>query len=134
MSLWRKSHGITTQMKPRRRTACPFETLGIFVSLFFAVLLLQYIYCHFPCLIIVLAVNVVNIDLHAEGGRTFGRPDRHVITKISLIFRLQVTTFTYPWFSPNRARHCLLFIVLFAKKNYTNQIKSNYLNIFAIIR
>ena len=61
---------------------------------FFAVLLLQYIYYHFPCLIIVLAVNVVNIDLHAEGGRTFGRPDRNVITKISLIFRLQVTTFT----------------------------------------
>ena len=52
-----------------------------------------------------LVVNVVNIDLHAEGGRTFGRPDRHVIAKISIIYRLQVTTFTYSWSSPNRARH-----------------------------
>ena len=91
-------------MKPRRRTAYPFEILGILLSLFFAVLLLQFILSPRPS-IIVLVVNVVNIDLHAQRGRTFGRPHRHMITKMSLIYKLQVTTFTYPWFSPNRARH-----------------------------
>ena len=32
-----------------------------------------------------LVVNVLNIDLRIEGGRTFGGPGRHVITKISRI-------------------------------------------------
>ena len=75
-------------MKTRRRTACPFEILEIPESYS----LLFYYYsscCHFPGLIIVLVVNVLNIDLHTEGGRTFRRPDRHVITKISRIYRLQ---------------------------------------------
>ena len=89
-------------MKTRRRTACPFEILEITESLFFAVLLLRFMLSFSP-------------SYYSAGSKC---------TKYWLTYRewtdvqtswpsrdyqnfshLYVTTFTYPWFSPNRVRH-----------------------------
>ena len=89
-------------MKTRRRTACPFEILGILESLFFAVLLLQSI-LSFSMSYYSPGSKCTKYWLTCRGWTDVRTP--WPSRDYQNFFHLQVTTFTYLWFSPNRARH-----------------------------